>query len=75
MVSGRSAMLATGCAVPQCAESMSIERGRSKRVAKEANSAEGIDGSIGSVGAPWDMKTVGRRDIAATSEKSITTNI
>jgi hypothetical protein len=49
---------------------MSIERGRSKRVAKEANSAEGIDGSMGSVGAPWEMKTVGRRDIAANLKKS-----
>jgi hypothetical protein len=69
MVSGRVAVLATGCAVPQCAESIRIARGRGKRLASVANSAEGIDASIGSVGAPWEMKTLGSRVIEASLRK------
>src|SRR6478735_4939111 len=69
MVSGRVAMLANGCIVPQCADSIKIARGRGSLSASVANSADGIDGSIGSVGAPWEMKTLGSRAIAANLKR------
>jgi hypothetical protein len=44
-----------------------MARGRGSVCPSEANSADGIDGSIGNVGAPWEMKTVGSRLMAASS--------
>src|SRR5437764_11053246 len=66
MVSGLAAVLATGCAVPQCADSINTDSGRGNCALSVANSADGSDGSIGSVGAPWERKSEGKRFMAAT---------
>jgi hypothetical protein len=66
MVSGAVDVLATGCAVPQCADSISTASGRGNCAASVPNSAEGSEGSIGSVGAPWERKSDGKRFMAAT---------
>lgn len=47
------------------AESIRIASGRGKWAESAPNSAEGIEGSIGSVGAPWERKSDGKRIMAA----------
>src|ERR1700733_8583963 len=70
MVSGWSAMLASGWAVPQWADSIRMASGRGSWADSVPNSADGIDGSIGNVGAPWDRKSDGIRVMAAKSAAS-----
>jgi hypothetical protein len=62
-------VLATGCAVPQWADSISTACGRGNWALSAPNSADGSDGSIGSVGAPWDRKSEGKRFMAAAQPR------
>ena len=40
-----------------------MARGRGKRDPSAENACDGMVGSIGSVGAPWDKKSEGNRDM------------
>src|SRR5471032_2913061 len=71
MVCGRSATLATGCSVSQCAETIKIDFGRGIRVANAGKPADGRAGSMGSVGAPWETKSEGRRFMASGREGGV----
>jgi hypothetical protein len=49
--------------------SIRIACGRGKRSANAANSAVGIEGSMGSVGAPCEMKMLGIVDMVLSDSK------
>jgi hypothetical protein len=46
-----------------------MARGRGKREPSAENACDGMVGSIGSVGAPWDKKSEGKRDMVSGARK------
>src|SRR5579883_937668 len=63
MVGGRAAASSVATAVSQWAETTRTACGRPIAAPNPARNSRAGDGVRGSVGAPWETKTTGRRDM------------